>query len=152
MKTFLEVAAWCAGARKKFPDPATPVTQAFFRYSELASDPSEDLVFNGVGGKLSLWILPGKPVTVSVADTIVIKHGELQAFAADCIHEGPPGIWALRPSLNLPGIIHIFVVLYDVPLFGEAKEPPWKKSLILNEGVRDNVMARIAERRAKRGH
>ena len=147
MKTFLEVAAWCAGARKQFPDPATPVTQAFFRYSELA-DASEDLVFNAAGGKLSLWILPGQPVIVSVADSIVIKHGELQAFAADCIREG---LWALRPSLNLPGIIHIFVVLYDVPLLGETKDPPWKKSIVLNEGVRDNVMARIAERRRKRG-
>jgi hypothetical protein len=148
MKNFLEVAEWCAGARKKFSDPAIPVTQAFFRYSEDASDPSGDLTFNGVAGKLSLWILPGEPVLVSVADSIVVKHGEMQAFAADCIREGPAGVWALRPSLNLPGIIHIFVVLYDVPLLGETKDPPWKKSLVLGETAKDDIMARIKRRRA----
>lgn len=130
MKTFLEVASWLDGARRRFPDPATPVTQAFFRFrsplAEDPQDPSEDLVFKAgpLPGEISLWILPGAPpVTVTVADSIIIDSGELQAFAIDRIHEG---LWALRPSLNLPGIIHIFVILYDVP-----RQPPWESSVVL---------------------
>ena len=38
--------------------------------------------------------------------------GELEIFGAVNIAQG---VWSLTPSLNLPGLIHCFVVLYEVP-------------------------------------
>jgi hypothetical protein len=32
-----------------------------------------------------------------------------------------PGVWALNPSLNIPGVIHVFVLLYGVP-----NPAPWE--------------------------
>jgi hypothetical protein len=36
------------------------------------------------------------------------------------------GVWALAPSLNLPGCIHGFIVLYDVP-----SPAPWERRIVL---------------------
>jgi hypothetical protein len=47
----------------------------------------------------------------------------LQAFGA---RKFTGGAWALEPSLNLPGILHGFVVLTGVP-----DPPPWKRRVVL---------------------
>lgn len=47
------------------------------------------------------------------------KHFDTNSSPASSSRSGPsrsaPGIWCLSPSLNVPGLVHAFVVLYGVP-------------------------------------
>lgn len=125
MKTLAEVATWCAGARKKFGDPAIPVGQLFLRYAEDFDDFARggDLVFaakaSSSGAVLALPLQEGAiPLSVSV-DGPKSVDGQLLSFG---VRRVAPGLWYLHPSLNLPGAIHAFVVLYDCPV-----PAPWEK-------------------------
>ena len=51
---------------------------------------------------------------------------ELVEFGVDRI---APGLWVLNPSLNIPGVLHAFIALYDVP-----NPAPWEGGLILLTG------------------
>lgn len=62
------------------------------------------------------------PVPVSTED-VVIEDGRLRAFHVRKISRGT---WALAPSLNIPGELHAFVVLHDVP-----DPAPWESLIIL---------------------
>jgi hypothetical protein len=129
MKTIREVEAWCDGAAEQFGDPSIPVCQLFARFlaggkrgDDIAFtfDPSDDR-------DLALWLpqLPF-PVALSLAPDhrpLIDPAGQLIAFGWEQI---VPGIVALTPSLNLPLVIHAFVVLYDVP-----NPVPWEKSQIV---------------------
>jgi hypothetical protein len=50
--------------------------------------------------------------------------GELEIFG---VRRAGPGVYALAPSLNLPGFFHAFVVLHGVP-----EPPPWERRIILS--------------------
>jgi hypothetical protein len=55
-----------------------------------------------------------------------------QVLAAFGIIEIVPGLWHLTPSLNLPGVLHMFVVVYDVP-----SPAPWERRIITDVSPRD---------------
>jgi hypothetical protein len=120
MKTFTEVSDWIIGAAERFGDPARPVCQIFARYvADVAGYRGEDLVFGGAG--LALWLTPEQSFPLAIArrgPACVNGIGQLTAFAAQPI---APGLWALSPSFNVPGVIHAFIVLYDVP-----NPAPWE--------------------------
>lgn len=131
MKSFARVAQWVAGAAEAFGDPATPICQLFFRWEcDLGPGPAvcvrgHDLVGGMVGGDLVLLLgrdFPPIPMPVCTGDPEV-HNDEIDNYGAE---EMAAGVWALTPSLNIEGLIHAFVVLYDVP-----SPAPWESKIIV---------------------
>jgi len=132
MKTIAEVEQWIDGATAQCGDPSIPVCQLLVRYvngdmrvdfkkalelwcfRETICEPQEFTVWLGPDLIFPLFISRKGPE---------IENGDLQAFGAEEITRG---VWALRPSLNIPGVIHGFVILYDVP-----HPAPWERLIIL---------------------
>lgn len=125
MKTLTEIQEWCAGAEEEFGDPAEPICQIFARYvSDLSHYHGDEIVCGMEKDELVLW-LPQLPVPFSIltGKPDISRDGELMAFGAEMISSG---VWALTPSLNMPGVIHAFVVLYNVPT-----PVPWEQLIVL---------------------
>ena len=98
----------------------------------------EDCVFGLHGGKekngavclqLRLWP-PDEPVEWPVRGVMIpVIMGDPRFYRDELLTFGvrrvSPGLWHLDPSLNIPGQIHVFVVLYDVPT-----PAPWENQII----------------------
>jgi hypothetical protein len=52
-----------------------------------------------------------------------MEDGQLVRFGLTRVSDG---VWAVEPSLHIPGVLHAFVVLYDVP-----KPAPWEQLIVL---------------------
>jgi hypothetical protein len=123
MRTFADVEAWIAGAGAAFGDPSVAVCQLFFRWTDnLALRERNTLACGMSEGELELVFGPA-------ALSLPIKSGppegteeEVVTYGADLI---VPGVWAITPSLNVPGFIHAFVVLYGVP-----EAAPWDRRIV----------------------
>jgi hypothetical protein len=129
MKTFSQVEEWCDGAEQEFGDASVPIAQLFIRYVP-AFCVGTDLMFTMEGCDLLLKIWPTVvPVRLRVSPNgpdLGDDGEEVLAFGAERIS---PGLWALIPSLSIPGLIHAFVTLYDVP-----NPAPWEGGLIVLAG------------------
>lgn len=120
MTTIDEIAEWCEGAAEAYGDPSLPVGQIFARWTDdLRLLTGDDIECGNVNGEVSLKLGPGFLIPLCLGtnpevspDTGLIK------FGAACVY---PGVWALDPSLNIPGLVHVFVVLVGVPT-----PPPWE--------------------------
>jgi hypothetical protein len=110
MKTVNEVRAWCAGAKKQFGDPAIPVSQLFVRYVRGPATGNDLLCFREPG-RYVLRLGANRRLLFPVAISLEGPKAP-PFFAAEYVCRG---VWALSPSLNVPGVIHGFVVLYEVP-------------------------------------
>ena len=126
MLTADDVEIWRAGALLECGDPSDPVCQMFFHFESdlvhydgaaLACGCTPDGVLVLVGATASPL-----PVPVRVGDAAIAATGELEAFGLSPI---TGDVWALSPSLNLPGVLHGFVVLYGVPT-----PAPWEQRII----------------------
>jgi hypothetical protein len=130
MKTFREIDEWCEGAAKEFGNPSLACGQAFLRYVEKAERyRGEDLVFATDGMRITLMLgFVDFPVEIPISEDgpEVNAFGEAVSFGAELV---APGLWSLTPSLNIPGLIHVFIALYAVPT-----PAPWEKSLIVLAG------------------
>lgn len=129
IRTAADVAAWREGAMLEFLDPSEPVCQLFFHFEagglvhydreELACAWSQDrgvlLLHFGDAGVM--------PVSVRAGEPTIAADGVLEAFGATPI---TGDVWALSPSLNVPGSLHGFVVLYGVPT-----PAPWEQLIVL---------------------
>lgn len=120
MKTISKVNAWRDGATKRFGDPAVPVCQLFVTCRRAYADQLYCSLDGDASREVTLWLGPHHPLKVAIAGTKPrYVNGAVEAFGAEKI---VPGVWSLHPSFNVPGLIHAFVVLYDVP------EPaPWHR-------------------------
>jgi hypothetical protein len=130
MKTLREIEEWCEGAEKEFGNPSLACGQAFLRYVEKPGGYyGEDLVFCTDGRRVTLMLgFADFPVEIPLSEDgpEMNAWGEAVSFGAERV---APGLWSLTPSLNIPGLIHVFVTLYDVP-----NPAPWEKSLIVLAG------------------
>jgi hypothetical protein len=140
VKTFGEVATWCAGASEEFDDPSVPVCQLFFRWQEdLATYGGDELACGILDGEFVLVLGPGfpsLPMPVKAGQPQIRREPavELEAYGAELVS---PGVWSLAPSLNAEGLIHAFVVLYGVP-----DPAPWgmERRIILAPGFREALL------------
>lgn len=126
MKTFADVAQWCADAAEDLGDPSIVVCQLFFRWQDdLHAYRGSELACGMLDGELVLLLRPEvSPLQVSIEDAPKVDgDGALLAFGAEQITRD---VWALTPSLNAPGLIHAFVVLYGVP-----DPAPWERRIVL---------------------
>ena len=127
MKTFAEVSAWCAGALEQFGDPSIPICQLFVRWrDDLKAIDGQELTCGWLDGELVLLLGPEfrpLPMLVETGSYQVGEDGELTAYGAELV---TAGVWAIKPSLNVEGAIHAFVVLYGVP-----DPAPWERRIVL---------------------
>jgi hypothetical protein len=131
MKTMREVAAWIEGGLRQFGDPSEPVGLLFARYTLVMRQAETDVVWTPgpeslfdaaapLGGML--WLAHGAdgwldlPIAArpALSPSSCLDHPAVtvHAFGAELIADG---LWALTPSLNVLGLLHVFVVLYGVP-------------------------------------
>ncbi len=133
MKTIQEVEAWCEGAVAEFGDPSIPVCQLFVRYVEGDHRPARPDMFDLFCFRdaddyiLFLGPDPDLVVPLRISGDKVIDNEGVRCYGAERI---TTGVWALSPSLNIPGVIHGFVTLYDVP-----RIPPWQRLVLLPDEV-----------------
>lgn len=130
MKTIVEVYQWCEGAAREFGDPSDAIGQLFVRYVDGDQVPRKiagcfELFCFLEGNELVLWLGPQLiiPISISRDGPEQDECGDLKCFGVDSISRG---VCALKPSLNIPGEIHAFVILYDVPA-----PAPWERLIIL---------------------
>jgi len=120
MRTFAELAAWCAGAAEELGDPAEACGLSFFRWQEdLVNYHGEELACGMMDDGFVLQLALGRkglvPLPIKLGDVEVIwqgPHAELVSYGMQLV---TAGVWAVDPSLNIEGMVHTFVVLYDVP-------------------------------------
>lgn len=130
MKTISEVQRWCQGALIEYGDPSIPVGQIFAQFVrlkplQLRNHPSADLItdyWNTEHIELRLDEEEWLPMPIDVSGPRIDQEGRLETFGIEMIM---PGFWTLVPSLNLPGILHCFVHIYDV---GAAA--PWERRIV----------------------
>jgi hypothetical protein len=132
VKTFSEVAAWLTATAQDFDDPCEPICQLFVRWQDDANAPltHEDLVCGWLNGELALRLVPDMPPLPFRIETGQFRlgdAGELQVFGADQVARG---LWEITPSLNVQGLIHAFLVIYEVP-----DPAPWERRIVLPAGV-----------------
>ena len=127
MTTAADVAAWCEGAVLEFGDPSEPVCQLFFRFQpSLMNYEGADLACGWASDGVLLLFFGAAlllPVPVRLGAPVIRPTGELESFGATRITDD---VWALSPSLNVPGSLHGFVVLYGVPT-----PAPWDQLIVL---------------------
>jgi hypothetical protein len=121
MTTISELQQWLEGAEEQFGDPSAAICQLFFRWSasSLLDHRDDLLVFGMLNGVTHLlfadWCCLAFPL---LTDTV-----KLDAYCARRITKG---IYSVMPSLNLPGSLHAFITLYDVP-----DPAPWERRIIM---------------------
>jgi hypothetical protein len=126
MKLLSEVEHWLKGTALEFEDPAEPVCQIFARYTESKPVVYDEVLARWQSGSILLELQKGffMPMGVNVEGPQVHPSlGTLEAFGVEKIC---PGMWEMTPSLNVPGLIHAFVTLYDVP-----EAPPWESRIVV---------------------
>jgi hypothetical protein len=129
MKTLAEVQEWCVGAEQEFGDASVPIGQVFARYTPLIPIESDEVLASWQDGKLAILLPVGwLPLEVDIdgarADQLT---GNLEAFWIENIC---PGLWTLTPSLNIPGLIHVYIHVFGVP-----KSAPWEQKIVVASSI-----------------
>jgi hypothetical protein len=126
MKFISEIEEWCAGAAAGFENPAEPVGQMFARFVSVKPQRTKEIVaaWEPLSNEIAFTMPRGwLPLEVNIdGPQIDPETQSLTAFGLELIC---PGLWTLRPSLHIPGQIHMFVTIYDVPIIA-----PWEKRII----------------------
>lgn len=132
MKTVADLHTWLAGVEEACGDPSAATAMIFARYQAVET-PSGDITARYEGDRLLLKLadvarggaLPqGDYLRIPIdPGGYVMRDAELVAFG---IEQVMPGLWHLNPSLNIPDVLHVFVVLYDVPT-----PAPWESRIIV---------------------
>lgn len=126
MTTAADVEAWRDGAILELGDASAPVCQMFFHFRpNLLTDEDDVLACDWSADGLLLLRFGARllPVPVRAGAPVITPAGDLEAFGATPI---TGDVWALSPSLNVPGALHGFVVLYGVPT-----PAPWEQLIVL---------------------
>lgn len=125
MKLLTEIEEWQIGAAERFGDPAAVTTQIFARFVPRIDRPYADAIATFDKDTLFLSFEAGTvfPIEVDPDGMFVDPNGVLRTFGIEKIC---PGVWTLRPSLNIPGVIHAFICIYDV-----AAIAPWENRIIV---------------------
>jgi hypothetical protein len=116
-------------AALKMGDPSRAVCQLVVRWGDGGPWLADEDTGLGAGwdpetGALVLLLGDSDPLTVPVSgEEPEMVDGALVRFQAIPLGGG---VWTLNPSLNIPGVLHAFVVLTGVP-----DPAPWTRLVIL---------------------
>lgn len=108
-------------------DPAEVVCQILAPW---ASDPGRSLDVRAVYDTeervlFLVFTHAGRTLLLSISESLepVIVGGTIEAYG---LRKACAGVWALAPSLLVPGLVHCFIVFHGVP------EPaPWERLILL---------------------
>jgi hypothetical protein len=131
MKTINQFQEWCAGACQELGDPCLATGLIFARYLPTVENyegPDIAAAYEA-GDRLMLYFAPDAAVQVAISTEG--PKGSAERLLAFGMEKIAPGLWALVPSLNLPNLVHAFVVLYDV-----SDPAPWESRIILTDNFR----------------
>jgi hypothetical protein len=126
MRTITEFMDWCEGAEEQFGDVTLPIGQMFLRYVlTLVGYEGEDLAASTEGeGSLIIRFTPDTVLRVRVSEKG--PEGSAEELDVFGLRRITSGLWQLFPSMNLPGLVHAWASIYNVP------EPaPWGKRIVL---------------------
>lgn len=129
LTTIADVDAWRIGAGLEFGDASSPVCQMFFRFeADIHGYEQDALACGWSNGRLILVIGGGSDdevmaIPLRAGKPELTPSDDLVAFGATPI---TGDVWAVSPSLNIPGVLHGFVVLYGVPT-----PAPWEQRIVL---------------------
>lgn len=119
LRTIDDLAHWCDVSFEAFGDASKPVAVCFARWTDnLEAYRGEDIAIGrndpAAPEDYALRLGPGCYIAIRLQQkqAFVNAAGELEIFGAN---EVTDGVWSLTPSLNMPGLIHCFLVLYAVP-------------------------------------
>lgn len=115
MKTLTEVVQWVDGAAAQFDDPAKPIGMLFAKFEAGDIEQPRPELVTARWAEGALWLnLPFDwlPLDVAAKPVICGTTGAMRAYGLEQVSDS---LWAISPSLNMPGELHVFVVVYDVP-------------------------------------
>jgi len=131
MRILSDVESWCTNAAIELGDPSLPVGQLFARFVTRDERTDSSIRAMWSRNKLLVELAHGEwiPLTIDADGPHANgDDGSLEAFGVEQIC---PGFWTLTPSLNVPGLIHVFVHLFDVPT-----PAPWESLIVLPATMR----------------
>jgi hypothetical protein len=119
MTDVTELQRWCEGSEQEFGDASAAICQLYFRWVDSLLDNHGDLLVCGMLDGFVHLSVGGKPLPFPLLTDMV----NLDAY---CARRVSRGVYSVMPSLHMPGVLHAFVTLYEVP------EPaPWERRIIL---------------------
>lgn len=130
MNTIEDLARWIEGAREEFVDPSEPIAQIFCRWIEPLAQYRGDLLTAGIiDGETILRLSAEAYIPIKIETG---KQGQMdrEGMPTHGAYQMGQGLWAINPSLYIPGRIHALVALYDVP-----QSPPWERKIVIPTGL-----------------
>jgi len=132
LRDLAAVEEWLTGAAAEYGDPSVPVFQLVCRWVD---DPErhfgEDVVCGVREGQFLIQVGAATRIPLHVdrdGPVVAPAPGGLELMSFGAVPVGA-GVWLLEPSLNIPGQLHAFVVLVDVPA-----PAPWQRQIITPAG------------------
>jgi len=125
IRTFTELKQWCAGAAEEFGDASIPICVMAFRWINRGEDVAADELVCWQEDQDHLRLAPAPAIAIPIIpddEPAVTPFGVL-GFAAEQLG---PGTWILNPSLNMPELLHGYVILTGVP-----NPAPWRRPRII---------------------
>jgi hypothetical protein len=128
MKTLAEVKEWRIGAAQELGDPSAAVALMFARFLPRLPERvyNDEVVAIYKDEALGLSFEHGRFEMLPIDTDGPLYDEELQRLVAFGMRKVRDGLWHLTPSLNMPGVIHAFVCIYDVPIHA-----PWENRIIV---------------------
>lgn len=128
----VELDTFVVGARMRFGDPTRVVGSVFIEYRDDFKGPQDlkagwDQAHERI--LLEFFDAGSAPHVMSVP---VSKEGAaIGPSGTESFHirKVTRGVWALAPSLNIPGELHAFITLYNVP-----DPAPWESLIVVVRG------------------
>jgi hypothetical protein len=128
-----ELERFLGDVEKATGDPADATCLLFVRWrDETVCPPDMVASWDTAAGAVLLECVDAQSTRVIPLDVSTLaastSGGALTTFH---IRSVSPGVWALAPSLNIPGVIHAYVVLHGVP-----DPAPWERLVLLASEAR----------------
>lgn len=131
MKTLVDLQEWAVAVADAFGDPSAKTCQIFARFvrEDDRMQGGEVLASWEPNGQMLLWLGGDGMLPLPIADDgpSIDDYGVIAAYGLENIDNG---LWALVPSLNVPGVIHAFVTIYDVP-----HPAPWESRIVVVQSI-----------------
>jgi hypothetical protein len=112
-------------ATEQIGDPSQITTLLFVAMSSVESSGCPQAAYDAKNRTLFVELEAGTVWPLEISDDGPLIHSQrgLIAFGMKKVRTG---VWAVNPSLDVPGVLHAFVVLHGVP-----DPAPWERLVLL---------------------
>jgi hypothetical protein len=112
-------------ATEQIGDPSEVTTLLFVEFEARKGSDRVGAMYDPVTKTLFVEIEEGTVWPLEISDDGPVIHSQ-QGLIAFGIKKVRAGVWALNPSLNIPNVLHAFVVIHGVP-----DPAPWERLVLL---------------------